>query len=1143
MRGGVILFRGTGTAARRYLEADRSQADEYYLEAGAARAELSMVDASGRVMVHRALAPTEYAGWVDWVDPVSREPMGRARQAGADRQGSPRFAEMVVNTPKSLSIAAALHPEVSAALDAAQRDAADMIRAWLGQHSVTRVGPRGRQEVVPVEQLQTVAISHRTSRAGDPHRHIHLQIGTRVWAAGAWRGLDTAALFRQQGAIRALGTAVLAAHPHLAAALDAHGLTLDPVSGEVVELEPFNAVLSKRATQVTRNLAAFTARWEAAHPGQAPDPVVRARLQAAAWEHHRPNKKPTRLGSEAGWRRELDAAGYSPDLPRHLPRPAVVAPDNLSVQQLANRALDRCAAAASTWTAHTVQEHVTRLITEAGVRATPQALVDLITITTRLALQDCLSVLPPGAAAPEHVPHLTNLHVIAVETHVRDLLAARSPAGASQPHITRMTEEPGLDPEQVWAAGAVASDAPLVVVEGAAGAGKTTMLGAAIRAAAAHGRATRIVTPTKKAAAVAARELDVPADSVAKLVHAHGWRWNTDGLWTRLAVGQPDPETGVTYHGPPPAARLRRGERIVVDEAGMLDQDTALGLLTIADEAGATLALVGDRAQLPAVGRGGVLDVAAHLVGSTYDMGTVHRFNDPTFADLTVQMRAGHHPAALFDRLHALRLVRIHESNDALHEAIARTARDGEAITTATNEEARDLNERIRDARVTAGLVDDSRTASGADGLPIGAGDLIQTRRNDHTLGVANRQTWTVQHIGDDGTAWVAEHRDGRRHERTLRLPAEYLTEHAHLAYATTAYGIQGITVDHSHTVLSDALDAAGVYVGMTRGRTHNLLHTVATDLDDARQQFTAALQRDPADRGLTDATRAARAAVSGLAPLGLAVVNAERARLRELVATADGEAARLERAMDALARQSVAHHTEHARQAQIVAAADTHLEAVRADVAAPLIEQAAADGAGYLTEQERMWQANRALAGSGRFGRRTSTRLAQEATQAHAAVRHAVSQRWGDTPLTTTHLPAWTNAAARRRVDADPRVIKAKKAADHAHLSEQELAMSHAAAFAALWQDIGCGRMPGPLEARATELRRHAHQARRSLAEIEALPVVDAEQLIRQNATRTMAERLAEAALKARTAHAGRRHSPSPTRRPDPGRNFTPSA
>mgnify|MGYP007061743183 CR=1 FL=1 len=33
MKGGVILFRGSGAAARRYVEADRSRADEYYLGA------------------------------------------------------------------------------------------------------------------------------------------------------------------------------------------------------------------------------------------------------------------------------------------------------------------------------------------------------------------------------------------------------------------------------------------------------------------------------------------------------------------------------------------------------------------------------------------------------------------------------------------------------------------------------------------------------------------------------------------------------------------------------------------------------------------------------------------------------------------------------------------------------------------------------------------------------------------------------------------------------------------------------------------------------------------------------------------------------------------------------------------------------
>ncbi|MHB1290063.1 MobF family relaxase [Georgenia sp.] len=720
MKGGVTLFRGTGAAACRYLESDRSTADEYYLESGIALAELTVTDAAGEVVAERSLGPEEYAAWVDWTNPLTGTSMGTPRLPGDGRRGSPRFAEMVVNTPKSLSIAAALQPEVADALDVAQRDAAHEIRRWLAQHSVTRVGPRGAQEVVPVERLQSVAVLHRTSRAGDPHRHIHIQIGTRVHAVGRWRALDTAALFKQQGAIRALGTAVVAAHPHLAAVLHQHGLTLDPVTGEVVELEPFNAVLSKRAAQVERNLAVFMAEWDAAHPGQVAGPLVRARLHAKAWDYHRPNKKPTTLGglgSEEGWRRELTKAGYTPDARQASPRHPVEL-DQLRVQQLAARALDRCAAGASAWTVHTITEHVTRIITEHGVRATGGGLRDLIAVTTRLAVEDCLSVLPPGTAQPEHVAHLTSLRVVAADTELRNLLTARAETPVTgAPDVSGLAHQRGLDADQERAAAAVASAAPLVVVEGAAGAGKTTMLGVAITAAAEQGTRMRVVTPTKKAADVAVQELGVPADSVAALVYAHGWRWNADGVWTRLHIGDTDPDTGRTYVGPPQDAVLVRGERIVVDEAGMLDQDTALALLHVADEAGASLALVGDRAQLAAVGRGGVLDVAASLVSQVYDMATVHRFPDPDYASLTVRLRQGENPAGLFDQLQALGRIQLHRSGEDVHDVIAATAQVGDAVTTATNDDARALNERIHQTRVQLGEVDDTCTTFGSDGL------------------------------------------------------------------------------------------------------------------------------------------------------------------------------------------------------------------------------------------------------------------------------------------------------------------------------------------------------------------------------------------------------------------------------------------
>ena len=83
----------------------------------------------------------------------------------------------------------------------------------------------------------------------------------------------------------------------------------------------------------------------------------------------------------------------------------------------------------------------------------------------------------------------------------------------------------------------------------------------------------------------------------------------------------------------------------MVDEAGMLDQDTAFALLCVADEAGATVALVGDRAQLPAVGRGGVLDIAAQLTPAVFEMTSLHRFSDATYSALTLELRHGRDPA------------------------------------------------------------------------------------------------------------------------------------------------------------------------------------------------------------------------------------------------------------------------------------------------------------------------------------------------------------------------------------------------------------------------------------------------------------------------------------------------------------------
>ena len=72
MKGGVILFRGTGAAARRYVEADRSRADDYYLGADDAVAEYAVLDSRGEVTATQSLTADEYEGWVDWTNCTDR---------------------------------------------------------------------------------------------------------------------------------------------------------------------------------------------------------------------------------------------------------------------------------------------------------------------------------------------------------------------------------------------------------------------------------------------------------------------------------------------------------------------------------------------------------------------------------------------------------------------------------------------------------------------------------------------------------------------------------------------------------------------------------------------------------------------------------------------------------------------------------------------------------------------------------------------------------------------------------------------------------------------------------------------------------------------------------------------------------------
>jgi conjugative relaxase-like TrwC/TraI family protein len=872
VHGGVKFYRGAAKAARAYVERDRSRADDYYLGEGTGVAERLIATPDG--VEHAGSIDGEtYEQWVAGIDIDTGRKKGRVR----DDANALRFVEVTVNGPKTWSLAAALHPEISAALDEAQDKAAGEIVGWLAGHATTRVGPRGRQVQIPVEKIEAAVIRHYTSRTGDPHRHLHLQINARVFAAGAWRGIHSVGIRDSIEAINGIGHAAVATNPEFRAVLARHGYTLDAESGEIAQLRPFVGAFSARSAQIGRNVDRYEAAWRAEHPGEEPGPRLRAVWDRRAWADARPDKVIPTDGAQlvARWNQELMDLGYR-DPTKHHPSPA--APDATPVGWInrdgaAEWVVSQLGAKASAWNAADIRGKVEVLIAQVGVAAVPAARIELAEDITARAVAQCVRLLT-SPEVPEHVRSLTSARVLDVEADLIARLAGRaaSPAGRVRVAGRGLVQ---VDPGQAAVVGLLAGDGALVVVEGAAGAGKTTALRTTQSLLARRGHRLMVVTPTLKAADVAASETGADGHSAAWLVHQHGWRWDTEGHWIR----QPNPT-------PAPSARLRAGDLLLVDEAGMLDQDTAHAVLTLADETGARVAFVGDRHQLPAVGRGGVLDHAVTWAHPTavIRLEKVHRFTDPAYAQLSLRMRTGDEPGAVFDQLAARGQIMIHASDVERTAALAQIgATSGDLVIAETRDQVAHLNAAIRQQRRATGNTTGGTTANEATGRNstvttsrgelIGLGDRVATRRNDPDLGVANRQSWTVAGISGDGSLTLhgqghgPGHGHGRGHGPVRVVPAEYAARFVELAYATTVHGAQGETVDRAHVLLGEMSGAAATYVAMTRGRENNTAHLVAENLEEARTQWIDTFGRDRADLGPAHARGLAADAIDRYGP------------------------------------------------------------------------------------------------------------------------------------------------------------------------------------------------------------------------------------------------------------------------------------
>ncbi|OXM44939.1 TrwC relaxase [Amycolatopsis thailandensis] len=737
---------------------------------------------------------------------------------------------------------------------------------YLSEHAgYSRVGHHGGAagRFIDAHDFVVASFFQHDSRNHDPQLHIHNAILNRVEGAdGQWRTLDGRALYAHRGAAAAVGERTT--EEHLAKALGIRfAARPDGKSREVVGIDQqVMDLFSSRRRAITKKTAALVETFEARF-GRAPNSLELDRLQRQATFATRKAKSHDGETTEARlerWDRELRAevadglAGVARDVLNldHGPGEAAQwSPDDVLKTALADVQSTK-----SGWTA----PDLTRAISDAlpdqlghldGVQVT--RLLDTLTaegvkLATPLATdRPGVAVLPdalklangesayegPGRrlyATPEHV-HTERalaaatarggapaLDVSAVDGFVSALADAGMVLGADQAAAVR---------------GVLTSGAAVESLVGPAGTGKSFVVGALAKAWQDNdlwgGQSRRVVglASSQVATDVLAGE-GLTARNIA--------RWL--GVQTKLVEGSTHPEH-VEW-------ALNPGDLVVVDESAMANTADLAQIQHHVEAAGAKLLLTGDHRQLAAVGAGGGMDLMA-TAGAAYELTEVRRFRSEWERAASLRLRDGDE-TVLGDYHKQGRIL----DGGTREQAEATAGKAWLADTLAgkhsilivdTNEQAAHLSAELRNDLVRLGKVQEAGVPLGMQGTYAGVGDLVQARYNGwHLTGFdgnpeapINRKQYRVLDTRDDGGLIVArvlgrEDGVGEVLGERITLPGAYVSEHVVLGYASTVHSAQGLTVDTSHSVVTEATGQEALYVGLTRGREGNTAHvTTAT--------------------------------------------------------------------------------------------------------------------------------------------------------------------------------------------------------------------------------------------------------------------------------------------------------------------------
>ena len=765
------------------------------------------------------------------------------RRAGAD--GS-RVAgiDMTFSAPKSVSaLWAVSSPYERARIEAAHSKAvAGAIARTEREVALVRTRSEGKLHWEKASSLLAAEFVHTSSRltrdqesggVPDPQLHSHVVVLGAQRADGRFAAVDSRELFR---AARANGAWYRA---ELAAGLRDLGLQIQTETGKdgrYFELTGVPAKLSERwsmrGAEIERAARAFRTRYgRDPRAGELGSLTVATRGTKAQLKPDEVDRAWKAVGEEHGLSRERAERLYSnreheqfshERFERALLTDLTERSATVSDRDMRARAYELVAGHAYPREADAAIEQLTRsgqLIALQGDRFTTRELRELELRTLQVAASRSTE-----QAAPVSESSLRQAR-LAVQREIRGQLSAEQ-----REAIETITGRGGVS-----------------VLVGQAGTGKGVVIAAA---AGAYQREGYQVIGTAVAGATAER---LGAD--AKLERSI----TTDALLARVESE---------------SVHLDAKTVVVMDEAGMADTKRLAALMEATARAESKLVLVGDHAQLSAIGAGGMF---AELQGRvpTAEVSEVHRARHAWEREAWQQVRAGEaHRALASYQAHG----RLHISNtreQAAEQMVdawdrARQEHSEERLvmlTDASNAELDRINALAQERRAQAGELGARSVELPDRPYGLAAGDEVIFTAALYQPGQARVENGTLGSVVDvSGDDRVSIQTKGAQ-EREVHVGAEELGE-LRLAYAQHLYKAQGRTVDRSFVLTGGwQTDREHAYVALTRAQERTDVYVSREDLGEqemdagAIKQLGAAMAESCAEHASIAATERENAA------------------------------------------------------------------------------------------------------------------------------------------------------------------------------------------------------------------------------------------------------------------------------------------